>query len=173
MDANNQGGDDDGDADDKNEPANDENPRSVTESHALSKDGQRAANDDQLESDPATEDSLDVDMAHEGGRVVYSTMQGVELVEQPTILKAELHEHQIEGISWMVHMFERGVPMILGDQMGLGKTIQSIGFIAYLYSRLHKKGPYLIVVPLSVLSNWLAEIERFCPSFRAVRFHGE
>jgi SWI/SNF-related matrix-associated actin-dependent regulator of chromatin subfamily A member 5 len=30
----------------------------------------------------------------------------------------------------------------------------------------------LVVVPLSVLSNWLAEIEKFCPSFRAVRFHG-
>ena len=28
------------------------------------------------------------------------------------------------------------------------------------------------MVPLSVLSNWLAEIEKFCPSFRAVRFHG-
>ena len=27
-------------------------------------------------------------------------------------------------------------------------------------------------MPLSVLSNWLAEIEKFCPSFRAVRFHG-
>ena len=33
-------------------------------------------------------------------------------------------------------------------------------------------GPHLVVVPLSVLSNWLAEIEKFCPSFRAVRFHG-
>lgn len=37
---------------------------------------------------------------------------------------------------------------------------------------MNKKGPYLIVVPLSVLSNWMSEIERFCPSFRAVRFHG-
>lgn len=37
---------------------------------------------------------------------------------------------------------------------------------------MNKKGPFLIVVPLSVLSNWLSEIEKFCPSFRAVRFHG-
>lgn len=27
-------------------------------------------------------------------------------------------------------------------------------------------------MPLSVLSNWISEIERFCPSLRAVRFHG-
>lgn len=72
----------------------------------------------------------------------------------------------------MVHMFQNGMPMILGDQMGLGKTIQSIGFLAYLHHSMGKHGPHLIVVPLSVLSNWISEIERFCPSFRAVRFHG-
>jgi SWI/SNF-related matrix-associated actin-dependent regulator of chromatin subfamily A member 5 len=57
--------------------------------------------------------------------------------------------------------------------MGLGKTIQTIGFHAYLYSTLKINGPHLIVVPLSVLSNWISEIEKFCPSFRAVRFHGK
>ena len=85
---------------------------------------------------------------------------------------AELHTHQVHGISWMVHMFQKGMPMILGDQMGLGKTLQSIGFIAYLHHALSKRGPHLVIVPLSVLSNWLIEIERFCPSLRAVRFHG-
>jgi len=33
-------------------------------------------------------------------------------------------------------------------------------------------GPHLVVVPLSVLANWLSEFERFCPSMRCVRFHG-
>lgn len=69
-------------------------------------------------------------------------------------------------------MFSNGMPMILGDQMGLGKTIQSIGLLAHLQSALGQGGPHLVVVPLSVLSNWLSEIERFCPSMRAVRFHG-
>lgn len=72
----------------------------------------------------------------------------------------------------MVHMFQKGMPMILGDQMGLGKTLQSIGFIAYLHHSLSKRGPHLVIVPLSVLSNWLIEIDKFCPSLRAVRFHG-
>jgi SNF2 family DNA or RNA helicase len=72
----------------------------------------------------------------------------------------------------MAHMFSNGMPMILGDQMGLGKTIQSIGLLAHLQSALGQGGPHLVVVPLSVLSNWLSEIERFCPSMRAVRFHG-
>ena len=99
-------------------------------------------------------------------------MKGVEIIEQPPILVAELHDHQIQGISWMVHMFKNGMPMMLGDQMGLGKTIQTIGFLAYLQHFMNKRGPHLIVVPLSVLSNWMAEIERFCPTFRAIRFHG-
>lgn len=99
-------------------------------------------------------------------------MTGVKILPQPSTLVAELHPHQIQGISWLVHMFQNGMPMILGDQMGLGKTIQSIGFLAHLQQTLGKSGPHLIVVPLSVLSNWLVEIDRFCPSFRAVRFHG-
>lgn len=105
-------------------------------------------------------------------KLYYSTLEGVVDLEKPSILKAELHDHQVTGISWMVHMFKNGMPMILGDQMGLGKTLQTIGFLAYLQATMNKKGPHLIVVPLSVLSNWISEIERFCPSFRAVRFHG-
>jgi SWI/SNF-related matrix-associated actin-dependent regulator of chromatin subfamily A member 5 len=107
-----------------------------------------------------------------GGSTAYDTMEGVPIIEKPEMLTATLHEHQYAGISWMVHMFKNGMPMILGDQMGLGKTIQTIGFMAYLHEKMKKKGPHLVVVPLSVLSNWLSEIEKFCPSFRTVRFHG-
>jgi SWI/SNF-related matrix-associated actin-dependent regulator of chromatin subfamily A member 5 len=56
--------------------------------------------------------------------------------------------------------------------MGLGKTLQSIAFMAHLKHTLQASGPFLVVVPLSVISNWLAEIERFCPRLRPVRFHG-
>ena len=96
----------------------------------------------------------------------------IELITQPRQLNAELHEHQLQGISWMVHMFQNGMSMILGDQMGLGKTIQSIGYICYLRFKLRQNGPFLVVMPLSVLSNWMAEFERFCPQLKAVRFHG-
>jgi len=42
----------------------------------------------------------------------------IELLPKPRQLIAELHEHQVQGISWMVHMFQKGMSMILGDQMG-------------------------------------------------------
>merc|ERR1711871_1920319 len=99
-------------------------------------------------------------------------LDGVELIKQPKQLTATLHEHQIHGISWMVSMFEKGMSMILGDQMGLGKTIQSIGFITYLKYTRKQTGPYLVVMPLSVLSNWMAEFEKFSPQLKVIRFHG-
>lgn len=53
-----------------------------------------------------------------------------------------------------------------------GKTLQSIAFLAYLKDVLGVPGPHLVVVPLSVLPNWMSEVERFCPSMRCIRFHG-
>ncbi len=130
---------------------------------------------DEVEEAPEEEDPddhVDDDIITSNESQVQYALRGVTILKQPTILKAELHEHQFHGISWMVHMFQHGMPMILGDQMGLGKTIQTIGFLAYMQESMNIRGPHLVVVPLSVLSNWIAEIERFCPSFRAVRFHG-
>lgn len=40
-----------------------------------------------------------------------------------------------------------------GDQMGLGKTLQTIAFMAHLRDNLGACGPYLIVVPLSALGS--------------------
>ena len=104
--------------------------------------------------------------------ILNKALEGVTMLPKPTSITAKLHTHQVQGISWMVHMFDRGMPMILGDQMGLGKTLQSIGFLAYLKEVKRETGPFLVVVPLSVLSNWINEIERFCPKFRTIRFHG-
>ena len=56
--------------------------------------------------------------------------------------------------------------------MGLGKTLQSISILAYHYEYLKIQGPHLICVPKSTLSNWMNELNRWCPSLRAIRFHG-
>lgn len=56
--------------------------------------------------------------------------------------------------------------------MGLGKTLQSISILAYHYEYLKIQGPHLICVPKSTLSNWMNELNRWCPSLRVIRFHG-
>lgn len=56
--------------------------------------------------------------------------------------------------------------------MGLGKTLQSISILAYHYEYRRINGPHLVCVPKSTLSNWMNELRRWCPSLRAIKFHG-
>jgi len=95
----------------------------------------------------------------------------------------------------------RNVNGVLADEMGLGKTVQTIAFLAWLKYRTsgtaagesdaielddnseedvdqpqcplrdnHK--PHIIVVPASVLDNWMNEFEKFCPTMNVVKYHG-
>ena len=48
---------------------------------------------------------------------------------------------------------------------------QTIGFLSHLREK-GINGPFLILGPLSTLPNWVAEIERFCPSMPALLYHG-
>merc|ERR1712241_884769 len=56
--------------------------------------------------------------------------------------------------------------------MGLGKTIQTISLITYLCEKKHNMGPYLVIVPLSTLSNWMLEFEKWAPSLTTVSYKG-
>lgn len=55
--------------------------------------------------------------------------------------------------------------------MGLGKTVQTIGFLSHLRNK-GVLGPYLILGPLSTLPNWVNEFHKFCPDFPVVLYHG-
>ena len=55
--------------------------------------------------------------------------------------------------------------------MGLGKTLQTITFLSSLVHIQKSKGLHLVVVPLSVLFNWMAEFKKFCPSMKVQRVH--
>jgi hypothetical protein len=44
---------------------------------------------------------------------------------------------------------------------GLGKTLQSITFLAHLKWVMNVPGPHLVVVPLSVMSSWMSELARW------------
>ncbi|XP_024894242.1 chromodomain-helicase-DNA-binding protein 1-like isoform X2 [Pteropus alecto] len=57
--------------------------------------------------------------------------------------------------------------------MGLGKTCQTIALFIYLAGRLNDEGPFLIICPLSILSNWKEEMERFAPGLSCVTYAGD
>ncbi|XP_010086085.1 PREDICTED: chromodomain-helicase-DNA-binding protein 1-like [Pterocles gutturalis] len=56
--------------------------------------------------------------------------------------------------------------------MGLGKTCQTISLLLYLTKKLTNKERFLILCPLSILSNWKEELERFAPGLSFLTYIG-
>lgn len=95
--------------------------------------------------------------------------QITRLYYQPSILTGgKLTEYQMDGLNWLISLYETGLNGILADEMGLGKTIQSIAFLAFLKQYKKKNGYFLVVVPKSTMPNWSREMKLWCPSLNAV-----
>ncbi|MDZ7826139.1 MAG: SNF2-related protein [Gammaproteobacteria bacterium] len=61
-----------------------------------------------------------------------------------------------------------GLGGILADDMGLGKTVQVLAHIMDERARVKIRDPALVVGTTSLVANWCAEAERFCPGLRVV-----
>ncbi|KAM3966517.1 LOW QUALITY PROTEIN: ATP-dependent helicase brm [Aphomia sociella] len=95
------------------------------------------------------------------------------VTEQASILvNGNLKEYQIKGLEWLVSLFNNNLNGILADEMGLGKTIQTIALVTYLMEKKKVNGPFLIIVPLSTLSNWVLEFEKWAPTVVVVSYKG-
>ncbi|KFV91828.1 Transcription activator BRG1, partial [Fulmarus glacialis] len=81
-----------------------------------------------------------------------------------------LKQYQIKGLEWLVSLYNNNLNGILADEMGLGKTIQTIALITYLMEHKRINGPFLIIVPLSTLSNWAYEFDKWAPSVVKVSY---
>lgn len=57
--------------------------------------------------------------------------------------------------------------------MGLGKTIQTISFLSYLFHQHQLYGPFLLVVPLSTLTSWQREFDTWAPDMNVVVYLGD
>jgi superfamily II DNA or RNA helicase len=84
--------------------------------------------------------------------------------------KAELRPYQKEGVQWLRFLNRLGLGACLADDMGLGKTVQVLALLMDLKAR-GIPGPHLLVLPASLLGNWLAEIERFAPGLKTLAAH--
>jgi len=88
------------------------------------------------------------------------------LMVQPSMLDGHDHtlrDYQLDGLNWMVSLYETGINGILADEMGLGKTVQTISLICFLREFKQVNGPHLIIMPKSVVGNWLLEFKKWLP----------
>lgn len=117
---------------------------------------------------------------------------------QPSpLLKAQLRPYQMEGVKWLVKLYENQLGACLADDMGLGKTLQAIAALLYAKEQKGKQGAAspagsrqlglfeapadaeflnplnaLIILPASLVFNWEAELQKFAPSLQSYRHTG-
>lgn len=68
----------------------------------------------------------------------------------------KMRYYQVQGIFHLLAMSR----MVLGDGTGLGKTLQAIGAMCYLWER-NPSMKTLVVCPKSAIRQWAAEVDKF------------
>ena len=124
--------------------------------------------------------------SHDGAANV--TRGGVA-VEIPGF-EGTLRDYQSRGVDWISFLTDNGFGALLADDMGLGKTIQTIAWmlgeriprakrvaegdaLAGVGTGNGERGPFLVVAPLTLLSNWRHEFAKFAPSLRVYVHQGD
>lgn len=95
------------------------------------------------------------------------------IAEQPSgLVGGKLREYQLNGLRWLVSLYNNHLNGILADEMGLGKTVQVISLICYLMEAKNDRGPFLVVVPSSVLPGWVSELNFWAPGINTIAYAG-
>ncbi|XP_037632771.1 probable global transcription activator SNF2L2 isoform X2 [Sebastes umbrosus] len=121
------------------------------------------------------DDEYSVDAGQTSSASYYGVAHAViERVEKQSalLINGQLKHYQVQGLEWMVSLYNNNLNGILADEMGLGKTIQTIALITYLMEHKRINGPFLIIVPLSTLSNWVYELDKWSPSVVKIAYKG-
>ncbi|HVA30736.1 MAG TPA: SNF2-related protein, partial [Gaiellaceae bacterium] len=95
-------------------------------------------------------------------------------LETPAGMAHALFPFQERGHGWLRMLGDLGIGGILADDMGLGKTVQAIAMLVSEREEHGREafGPTLVVCPMSVARQWVAEVARFAPKLRVHLHHG-
>ncbi|XP_073979310.1 ATP-dependent helicase brm-like isoform X2 [Rhodnius prolixus] len=154
--------DEDDESEEEDEEKNGKENKKGTEEEAKAVIKKAKIEDDEYKN--TTEEHTYYSIAH--------TVHEIVTEQASIMINGKLKEYQIKGLEWLVSLYNNNLNGILADEMGLGKTIQTIGLITYLMEKKKVNGPYLIIVPLSTLSNWVLEFEKWAPSVFIVAYKG-
>ena len=117
-----------------------------------------------------------VDEAFDRLREQLAAGERPEAEPEPPGFQGTLRHYQREGLGWLVFLESLGLWGCLADDMGLGKTIQVLALLARRQSDVRAAGiphrPTLVVVPRSLVFNWMDEARRFAPGLRVANHTG-
>ncbi len=123
----------------------------------------------------AEQPEVDWDEGFARARERMQRFAGVEAEDPPETFHGTLREYQRQALGWMRFLREFGFGGCLADDMGLGKTVMVLAMLESRRldsTRPHR--PSLIVLPRSLLFNWISEATRFAPGLRLLDFaHAE
>ncbi len=107
---------------------------------------------------------------------------GINERELPTQFNGTLRPYQKAGYDWLCFLYELGFGGCLADDMGLGKTVQSLAFLqkvkednllkdnpapqtqgSLFNTQMIPRATNLLVVPTSLIYNWIQEAHHFTP----------
>ena len=99
---------------------------------------------------------------------------GIKPAREPRGFQGRLREYQKLGLGWLIALQKMGLGGCLADDMGLGKTIQVLALLQHrkLGRRSGKRLPSLVVVPKSLVFNWIDEAARFTPRLKVLNYTG-
>ncbi len=97
--------------------------------------------------------------------------KGVEPGDPAPGFQGSLREYQREGLGWLRFLTRFHLGGCLADDMGLGKTVQVLALLRDRFlAQASERRPSLIVVPRSLVSNWINEAARFCPDLKVLDY---
>jgi hypothetical protein len=114
----------------------------------------------------AEQGEINVDEKFAAARESLRAFDRIQLHEPPGGFVGTLRPYQKLAQGWFEFLRQLGFGGCLADDMGLGKTIQVLALLEH--RREQRSGPSLIVVPRSLIFNWIAEARKFAPAIRVL-----
>ncbi len=122
----------------------------------------------------ADEPAVTCDETFERARRRLQEFAGIAPAAAPPGFHGELRGYQQAGLGWLHFLRDFGFGGCLADDMGLGKTIQVLALLEARRTQRKRQGlpPSLVVVPRSLVFNWISEAARFTPRLRVIDYTG-
>lgn len=101
--------------------------------------------------------------------------ENIEDVQMPLYFKGELRSYQKAGYNWFSFLRAYNFGGCLADDMGLGKTIQTLAMLQKLKEEDELNNTHstsLIIMPTSLIYNWLNEAKKFTPKLKILAHTG-